>query len=151
VPSPPQDSRQSRRDLLKKAAIGGGVSVAVWAAPKVEGRGLVPDYAAASTLTGCQVFVTKDCATEIPTQTLLCGGVGPAGIEITAAGTLAAADVGWQVLPDAGCCVTLISCSTGFVDTEDDGLSGTSGCDDDSANPCTGTATLTWTITCPCP
>ena len=35
VPSPPQDSRQSRRDLLKKAAIGGGVAAAAWAAPTV--------------------------------------------------------------------------------------------------------------------
>jgi hypothetical protein len=35
VPSPPQDSRQSRRDLLKKAAIGGGVAAAVWVAPTV--------------------------------------------------------------------------------------------------------------------
>jgi len=33
---------------LKKAAVGGGVVAATWAAPKVEGMKLVPNYAAAS-------------------------------------------------------------------------------------------------------
>jgi hypothetical protein len=40
----------SRRDALKKAAIGAGIAGAVWSAPRIEGLSLVPDYAAAGTI-----------------------------------------------------------------------------------------------------
>jgi hypothetical protein len=50
LPQPsPGKSRMDRRALLKRAAVGGGVAAAVWAAPRVEGMKLVPDYAAAGT------------------------------------------------------------------------------------------------------
>ncbi len=38
-----------RRDLLKKGAIGAGAAGVVWAAPKIEGLSLRPDYASAGT------------------------------------------------------------------------------------------------------
>ncbi len=41
----------SRRDAIKKAAVAGAATAAVWAAPKVEGLSVVPDYAAAGTTT----------------------------------------------------------------------------------------------------
>jgi hypothetical protein len=39
----------SRRNALKKAAVGAGVAGAVWVAPKIDGLSIVPDYASAGT------------------------------------------------------------------------------------------------------
>lgn len=46
------DGLSSRRSAIKKAAAGAAVVGAAWAAPKVEGLSVVPDYAAAATLPG---------------------------------------------------------------------------------------------------
>ena len=43
------ENQQSRRDLLKKGAVGATVAGVVWQAPKVRGLSLRPDYAAAGT------------------------------------------------------------------------------------------------------
>lgn len=53
----------SRREALKKAAIGAGVVGAVWSAPRIEGLSIVPDYAAAGTFAGTIVFNKnqRDC------------------------------------------------------------------------------------------
>jgi hypothetical protein len=45
------DRTSSRRDALKKAAAAGAVSAAVWAAPRVDGLSIAPDYASAGTNT----------------------------------------------------------------------------------------------------
>ncbi|MCO5311826.1 MAG: hypothetical protein M9952_02690 [Microthrixaceae bacterium] len=45
------DLRVARRDALKKAAAGAAVGGVVWAAPRVEGLSLVPNYASAGTAT----------------------------------------------------------------------------------------------------
>lgn len=42
------EARISRRSALRKAAAGAAVAGAVWAAPRVEGLSIVPDYAAAA-------------------------------------------------------------------------------------------------------
>ena len=42
----------ARRDAIKKAAAGAAVAGAAWAAPRVEGLSVVPDFAAAATLAG---------------------------------------------------------------------------------------------------
>lgn len=44
--------RVSRRDALRKAAAGAAVAGAAWSAPAVKGLTVVPDYAAAGTVTG---------------------------------------------------------------------------------------------------
>lgn len=46
------DPLRSRREAIKKAAVGATVAGAVWMAPRVEGLSVVPDYASAATLTG---------------------------------------------------------------------------------------------------
>src|SRR5690349_20345189 len=48
-----EDSAQhhSRRDAIKKDAIGAAVAGTVWAAPKIEGLSVVPNYASAGTNT----------------------------------------------------------------------------------------------------
>ena len=43
------DARINRRQAILKGAVGAGTVAAVWAAPKIEGTRLVPDYAAAGT------------------------------------------------------------------------------------------------------
>lgn len=48
----------SRRDALRKAAIGFGVAGAAWVAPKIEGLSMEPDYAAAGTAVG-QFTITR--------------------------------------------------------------------------------------------
>ena len=50
-------SNSTRRDLIKKAAVGSGVVAAVWVAPRVDGLSLRPDYAAAGTASGTFTFV----------------------------------------------------------------------------------------------
>jgi hypothetical protein len=42
----------SRREAIRKAATGAALTGAIWAAPRVEGLSLVPDYAAAATFVG---------------------------------------------------------------------------------------------------
>ncbi|UDY33964.1 twin-arginine translocation signal domain-containing protein [Dermatobacter hominis] len=51
----PGDNTTSRRSALKKAAAAGAVGAAAWAAPKVEGFSIAPDYASAGTSTSIDV------------------------------------------------------------------------------------------------
>lgn len=76
------DARIARRDAMRKAAAGAAAAGAVWAAPKVEGLTLVPDYAAAATGTGSYTFTTRT-ADGAPTyydsvgdEVPACGGTG---------------------------------------------------------------------------
>ena len=43
------DGSQSRRDMLRKAAVGATTAGIVWSMPKIEGGSLVPDAAGAAT------------------------------------------------------------------------------------------------------
>lgn len=61
---PETDNEHSRRDLLRKAAVGFGVAAGVWVAPKIEGLSLTPDYAAAGTVRG--TFNIKRTQTPCP-------------------------------------------------------------------------------------
>lgn len=49
-------STHDRRAMLKKAAVGFGAAGAAWAAPRIEGLSLKPDYAAAATVRGTFTF-----------------------------------------------------------------------------------------------
>jgi hypothetical protein len=51
----PDGSTTSRRSALKKAAAAGAVGAAAWAAPKVEGFSIAPDYASAGTSTAVDI------------------------------------------------------------------------------------------------
>lgn len=51
-PSPVDQDRMDRRAALKKAAVAAGTAGAVWAAPRIEGLSITPDYAAAGTVSG---------------------------------------------------------------------------------------------------
>jgi hypothetical protein len=65
----------SRRDALKKAAIGAGIAGAVWSAPRIEGLSLVPDYAAAGTIPGGSTIQIKATSAACsPLSTTNCWG-----------------------------------------------------------------------------
>lgn len=51
--------RLKRREAMRRAAAGAAVAGAAWAAPKVEGLSVLPDYAAAATGTGSFTFTTR--------------------------------------------------------------------------------------------
>ncbi len=53
------EARSSRRDAMRKAAMGAAVTGAVWASPKIDGLSIVPDYAGAGTGTGSFTFTTR--------------------------------------------------------------------------------------------
>lgn len=50
----------ARRSAMKKAAAGAAAAGALWAAPRVEGLSLVPDFAEAATFTGSSPVVNFD-------------------------------------------------------------------------------------------
>lgn len=70
-----------RRAALKKAAIGAGVAVGAWTAPRIEGLSLVPDYAEAATIMGTfMITVTQiDCSPNILQNANCWGACAPGG------------------------------------------------------------------------
>jgi len=49
----------SRREAIKKAAIGAGAAGLVWSAPKIEGLSLRPSYAAAMSVVGTELVTLQ--------------------------------------------------------------------------------------------
>jgi hypothetical protein len=157
VPNPPQYSRQSRRDLLKKAAIGGAAATAVWAAPTVVGvasAGTAPGTeepppttttTTTTTPAGCEVSVgTTGVGCTDPVfsgEARNCFPTGSGGL--TFSGTIGGG-ITWTAV--SGYTVTAVKCldTSSFespADGTQSGLTGTSNCD-----PCSGTVGMKWWI-----
>ena len=135
---------------MKKAAVGGGVAAAAWAAPRVEGMRLVPDYAAASTVAICDFEHAPSpnpCSSNESGTTL----TTDCGCTIEIEGKIsndnsANAKMRWTLVGGVGSSVTLVECGSGNTmgaTSGDPGVEYETWCD-----PCIDPESLTWTVTC---